>query len=256
MGAKTAEVQYPENCIACGHCIAICPKDAITHGKLDEKDFPLRTDPQISLTQFTQLTRNRRSTREFKKELISRDILEQLVHSTHYAPTGENAQEIDYVIIDDAPQLQMIRDAMAKKFKMLYSLANFFLVKGIMYLGIGKKETTRLIESLKHMIERYNKGQDPFLRNAHVLIILVTKTKTAMRNLDAGIAGYHLNLAAETIGIGNCWIGFHSILAKYFPSVKKASRIPNGTYVLASIILGYPLLKYRKNIPRRIPSIG
>ena len=151
--------------------------------------------------------------------------------------------------------MQRVRNSMNLKFSKLNNLIQNFLIKGIMYLTIGKKKTRELTQSLNKMIERAKYGQDPYLRGAPALIILISKSKTAMRNLDAGIAGYHINLAAESLGLGTCWIGFHSILAKYFTAVRSASGILKKAQILASIVIGYPLLKYRKNISRREPQI-
>jgi hypothetical protein len=72
-----------------------------------------------------------------------------------------------------------------------------------------------------------------------------------MCNLDAGIAGHHINLTCETLGLGVCWMGLHSMFAKHFNSVARISMVLEGHYVLASLGLGYPIEKFYKTCARK-----
>ena len=105
------------------------------------------------------------------------------------------------------------------------------------------------------LIDKYEQGtevgEDPFLRGAPALMIIYARKKTSMLSLDAGIAGYHMNLAYETMGIGTVWNGFHSIMANKFKSMRNLSLLPKKQTVLASICLGYPKLKFQRNCTRR-----
>jgi nitroreductase/NAD-dependent dihydropyrimidine dehydrogenase PreA subunit len=240
----------PFACIDCGHCVAVCPKDAIQHRKIDPTSFSPKQDPQISFDQLNILMRNRRSIRNFKNEAIPQELLQKILDSVKYAPTGENAQELEYLIITQDAILQQIRTAMATKFQLGKKLLNAFLLKSIIKAKLGAQEFLRTKTSLDQILEEYSEGKDPFLRGAPALIIIYTKHKPAMANLDAGIAGYHINLICETLGLGSCWIGFHSILCQMFKSFRNISQVPTNHKVLASIVVGFPSIKYLKVIGR------
>ncbi len=245
--------KYPENCIDCGHCVAVCPVNAIVNERMDPAGFPAIEDPGITFDAFNHLARNRRSTRRYKKEPVSQADIEKILESVRYAPTGENAQELEYLVIIDPARIAMIREAIAKQFKMLYSLVKGLY--GFVVLAMGKKEALRSRSSLARIMARWAKGkesgEDPFLRTAHTLLMIHSKQKTFMAQTDAGIAGYHVMLAAETLGIGTVWNGFHQTFCKISSSMRKVSLVPKGHKVLASICLGYPAIKYKRNVDRR-----
>jgi len=84
------------------------------------------------------------------------------------------------------------------------------------------------------------------------LIIVHTKKtlEKFLKTADGGIASYNVILTAESLGLGTCWIGFHSIISNIFPAVKKASKIPRNHRVVASIALGFPKYQYRRKCAR------
>ena len=245
--------KYPENCIECGHCVAVCPVTAIVHERMDMAGFPEIEEPGIAFEQFVHLTRNRRSTRRFKKEPLSREVVDNILDSVRYAPTGENAQELRYLLIMDPAQLQKIKEDMAKHFKMLKNVVKGFY--GLLVLGMGRKEAARAKHSLDRLVDKWDSekdaGEDPFLCTAPVLLIIHAKQKTAISQVDAGIAGYHVNLACETLGIGTVWNGFHQVFSNLFSSTRRVSLVPKGHKVLGSICIGYPAVKYKRNVYRR-----
>jgi nitroreductase/NAD-dependent dihydropyrimidine dehydrogenase PreA subunit len=245
--------KYPENCIDCGHCVATCPVNAIEHGRMDPADFPAIENPGITFDAFNHLARNRRSTRRYKKEPVKVADIGKILESVRYAPTGQNAQELEYLVINDPDRITLIREAMAKQFKMLHSLVKGLY--GFVVLALGKKEAARSRSSLAIVMKRWaegkDAGEDPFLRTAPTLLIIHSKQKTFMAQTDAGIAGYHVMLACEALGIGTVWNGFHQTFCGLQGSMRKVSLVPKGHKVLASICMGYPAIKYKRNVDRR-----
>jgi nitroreductase len=246
----SAVEKHPESCIICGHCVAICPVEAIQHEKMPMDEFHPVQNPNITLEQFNHLAQNRRSTRRFKDKALEHNHINEILNSVRCVPTGSNLQELRYLVITNPDVLTEIRLAMAKKFKLAKSITNNGLIYGILKLFLGKAQADYMAIGSRRIYEQHLAGEDPFLRGVKALIIIHTKTKTPMAHLDAGIAGYHINLACETMGIGTCWIGFHSEIASNFKSFRNLSRVPKGHKVLATIGLGYPVYKYRKTCYR------
>lgn len=230
-------------CIRCGHCVAVCPTDAIKHLNLSD-EFPSMEKSDITFEQFAKLAQNRRSIRNYKSDPIPEALLAAILQSAKYCPTGSNAQEIKYLVISDPKRLEIIRSSVVSLFssKLLCSIFSLFFGR------------TR-IKLMQAMTAEMQQGNDFLLRGAPVLIIMHVKKKTPMRYLDAGIAGHHINLACECLGLGACWIGYHSKLCQLFKSVANASLVPKGHEVVGSLVVGYPAIKYYKTCPRRDPSI-
>lgn len=66
----------PQECIACGHCVAICPNSALDHIKspLTEQTV-LNTFPVLNSDIAEQFIRSRRSIRCFKNQKVPREQL-------------------------------------------------------------------------------------------------------------------------------------------------------------------------------------
>ena len=103
------ELTWPKACIKCGHCVAICP-----HAALDHTRNPLAS--QVDISQLLHLDaetaerflRTRRSTRSYKEEKVSRDVLLKLLNIGRFAPTGGNSQGTSYLVISDEDVLKNI----------------------------------------------------------------------------------------------------------------------------------------------------
>ncbi len=89
----------------------------------------------------------------------------------------------------------------------------------------------------------------PWLKEVPVFIVLCAKSdftvhkfasfisKVDYCQIDIGIAGEHFVLAAQSLGLGSCWIGWFKEKA-----VKRILKIPAGIKVLSLISLGYPFV--------------
>ncbi len=249
--------RHPEACIKCGHCVAVCPVSAITHDELPMEGFSSRKDAGITFEQFHALGKNRRSVRRYKQEPVSDEHVGKILDSVRYAPTGENARELEYTVISDPVVLAGIREFLASNYKTLKNFVSGFYPFVALAMGKAKARLTRTY--LRVACERYAKheeeGWDPFLRNAPTLLVIHAKEKTVMAPTDGGIAGYHVILACETLGIGSVWNGVHQAGCGLSGKLRKLSRVPKGHKVLASIGLGYPAIKYRTACYRDEPDV-
>ncbi|MCJ7833245.1 MAG: nitroreductase family protein, partial [Deltaproteobacteria bacterium] len=105
-------VQADEDCCnLCGHCVALCKTSAITHSRMDMKNFP-PISGQISFDpdEFFQFVRQRRSHRGFRKKSVSRADLKKLVEICRYCPTGSNLQTVQIKIITNPERRQKLSD--------------------------------------------------------------------------------------------------------------------------------------------------
>lgn len=54
--------------------------------------------------------------------------------------------------------------------------------------------------------------------------------------IDIGIAAAHITLAAESLGLGSCILGWFDE-----PAIKRLTGIPQGKRLLLDITIGYPV---------------
>lgn len=232
-------------CDDCGHCIAVCPADAITNTRADMNEYTEMVDPDITFEQFSHLIRNRRSIRNYRKEPLKNEDIEKLMQIVRYIPTGSNKQSLKYKFITDEDILLRIKTAMASKMKIILKIAESFPIK---YFVKNRSESSagRLVRLF------YEEGNDSYLRGAPCLLIIYSEEKYfKIPQWDAGIASNTIDLAAQTLGIATLMNGYFVELANRFRSIKKLVRLNGKQSVLAAICLGYPAVRYRKTVYRR-----
>ena len=73
--------------------------------------------------------------------------------------------------------------------------------------------------------------------------------------VDAGLASENMNLMAEAMGIGCCFIGFFRTAAFALPELKQILNIPTNEQILNAMAVGYPAISYSRTVPKRKSEI-
>lgn len=86
-----------KGCIKCGHCIAVCPKEAITLGSIeninwDQNNPGMERGSAPEPEAFLDFLKFRRSIRHYKKQDIEAEKLDMIIEAGRYAPTAGNRQ--------------------------------------------------------------------------------------------------------------------------------------------------------------------
>ncbi|MFW9823434.1 MAG: nitroreductase family protein [Candidatus Thorarchaeota archaeon] len=212
-------------CILCGHCIAICPEDAIIYEYMKDKvlNYKEGEDPSQSIPfdDIYQFFRSKRSVRRYKLEKIPDKIIEKVLDSMRYAPTGANMRMIKCLIISDKNKIKLMSELIA-----------------------NAHESDEIRERFRLLLE---KSVDPIFYNApHVLIFY---SKNPWDFINVAIAMTYGMLSAHSLGLGSCWIGFaQGVLMDNHELRRKTTGIE--TYVLGVMTLGYPAIQYHRAPPR------
>ncbi len=213
------------NCILCGHCISVCPENAIIHEDMEDEilEFELSQDSStyISFESIHKLFRVKRSVRQYSSEKVSEESIKRIINSMRYAPTGGNMRNLKCLVISSKERINHLTD----------SIINV----------LESSDTRELFKSSRE------KGYDPIFYNAPHVLIIYSKNPWDTRN--STIAMTYGMLSAETLGLGSCWIGYaHGILTDFPHICKDLTGIE--TYVLGVMTLGYPSVKYFRAPPR------
>lgn len=218
----------PQNlCNLCGRCIAMCPSDAILYEDIGEVlTFEGVQDP-ITLISYDTMHRfmsAKRSIRGFKKKKVPRAIMEKVLNSMKYAPTGANIRTLECTIISDDQKIKKLSESVID--------------------AIIASNNPRYSENLKKAKEF---GYDAIFYNApHVMIIHSTNPNDSM---NATIALTYGMLSAQSLGLGTCWIGLaHGVLASSEEIREKIAGISGRVWGV--IIIGYPAQKFFRVPPR------
>ncbi len=248
------------DCIQCGHCLSRCPASAIEWWISDNEDifeFEEAKSPAslASYDTIMKIIRARRSIRFFQNKLVSRENIAAVLDACRYAPTAHNNQNIRYLVLTDSNKIQRLRDmsiryvkSLAKKLK-LAKIFKFLLPKEI------RKEVLKpsLLEGLLELVELLENGEDVIFYNAPVVIIAYNSSfgSISMAGAEIGIALTHGMLAAQSLGLGTCWIGFAQEALNTSKKNKNQFGIPKNMIVSGVLILGYPAVKYYRAPPKK-----
>ena len=88
-------------------------------------------------------------------------------------------------------------------------------------------------------------GRDRLFHGATAVIVVAAKPGGSNSKEDAMLATQNILLAAHSMGLGTCLVGFAVEPIQNDPTLKHFLKIPNEETVYAVIALGYPDEKYQ-----------
>ncbi len=247
-------VRYPEQCCACGHCVAICPENAIRHKEMPAERFEDIPDIQISPETMRHILLSRRSIRTFEETPVPRELVEQLVEAGIHAGTSSNGQTENFIILQDRSVLSELEELVIE---VLWKA-------GLRYLGSGLgsrlaemkygTEMTRECMAYYHIIRNRRQNHElegMIFRNAPVVVISHGLRANYLAHANCAIAARNMEILASATGLGACWAGFLTSAAHISRRIARYLGISTDRNVYGAIMAGYPKHKYRKRIPRK-----
>lgn len=240
-GDYPAPVQGAETiCLKCGHCVAACP-----HGALDHAWVPLDESPaiekelRISTDQAIQFLRSRRSVRRFKEQAVPRPLLQQLLETARYAPTGSNGQLVEYIVIDDPDHLHQLSENAVNWMRML----------------LKADSQAKAMPYLPRLLAAWDAGIDTVLWRAPCLVVAMAPAHDRSGMVNLSLALSYLELTAPLHGIGTCWAGLLQGAIMASPELKKMVGIPKAYPHHYPMMLGYAAVRYHRLPQHKAPVI-
>ncbi len=173
-------------------------------------------------TPFQNLVRRRRSVRRYLNQPVERDVLLTCLEAARLAPSAENVQPWRFLVIDEPG----VKDRFSKAaFSGIYRASRFAAKAPVLILILARPDL---------LADRIGK---PF-RNVSFYLI------------DVGIAGGHLSLQAEDLGLGTCWVGWFNARR-----ARKFFRIPRKYKIVCLMTLGYYEKRPRERTRKSLDDI-
>lgn len=169
---------------------------------------------------------SRRSGRDYTAEEISNEKIKELLTLGTKAPTGSYGQPWGFVVIQNKEEIQNLSEATKK-----YILENFDQYP---YLQQYQAWLTNSTYSV--------------FNHASCLIIIYGDTNSHWYIYDCSLAAGNIMLAAHSMNIGTCWIGFaeHTFNTAEF---KKKYNVPEHYELACPMSVGY--MKTSLSAPKR-----
>jgi nitroreductase/NAD-dependent dihydropyrimidine dehydrogenase PreA subunit len=250
--------------IFCGHCAAVCPREAIRVTAIDEEMSRYKTftteekwlpPGKYDTSVLVQLMASRRSCRCFTDQPVDRAVLEDLIKIGITAPSGTNSQSWTFTILPTRKAVTSFAEHIASFFARLNITAERTMLRLFLRL-IGKGELDAYYRGyyrkVKEALEEWHgKGKDRLFHGSSAAILIGSKPGASCPAEDALLATQNILLAAHSIGLGSCLIGYAVAAMKKDPSIQQAIGIPSEEEIHTVIALGYPDEVYQRVAGRK-----
>lgn len=250
--------------ISCGHCKAVCPQGAIRVIAIDEEMSRFKTftmekqwlpPGEFNTPALVRLMASRRSCRCFTDQPVDRAVLEDLVKIGITAPSGTNSQSWTFTILPTRKAVTSLSEYIASYFGRLNATAEKTMLRLFLKL-IGKGELDAYYRGYYRKVkaalnEWYGSGKDRLFHGSTAVIIVGSKPGASCPAEDALLATQNVLLAAHSMGLGSCLIGYAVAAMKKDPSIQQSIGIPSEEDIHAVIALGYPDEVYQRTTGRK-----
>ncbi len=246
-----------EDCIECGKCVAVCPENIIKlkiHKEEIFNDVPSREELP-SFRSLTNLFQIRRSLRQFEKKPVPKELIEKILNqASKYSPTGHNQENVYFTVVQDQEILKKLSEECTNQVTNL--IKTFEDPQGREALKTAFppsliKKVEEVLPAFKNHLKDINQGKEVWRRDAEVIVIHSPKNALTGRE-NCTLAACHIMLAAETLGLGTCSLGYITNFFNEFKPVAKIVKIPLKHFVGYTLAIGYPKAHYYR-IPARKP---
>lgn len=156
--------------------------------------------------------KSRRSVRSYKSAALSKEMLKIIVEAGCYAPTGHNVQPWHFSVVQDR----------------------------VLFGEVNEKAKRIMAGVPVDWIEKI--GRDSAIDITHgapALILVSCKIGAVSGSEDCTAAMENMIIAAESLGIGSCWMGFVAFTFKDSDLMKKLG-VPEGYEPKQAAVFGYP----------------
>lgn len=169
---------------------------------------------------------SKRSIRAYTDEIISEETLTNLIELGTKASTGSGIEPWGFVIIQDKHEIDTL-SKMTKEY-LLDNLEKYHYLQ----------QYEEWLKNLEYSI----------FNHANTLLIIYGNTESHWHIYDSSLAAGNIMLAAHSMGIGTCWIGFaeDTLNTKEF---KEKYGVPEQYQLVCPMSMGY--MKAKLTPPKR-----
>ena len=173
----------------------------------------------------------RRSVRDYRTDPLPQETVTHLIEAAIHAPSAVNQQPWTFTIVRDRNVLELIsREAKS------FMLAN-------MPAGVHSDHFRALLSDPAFHI----------FYHAPALILISARAQGPWIVEDCALAAQNLMLAAYSLGLGTCWIGFGQAFLNTSEG-KTLLGLPRAWVSVAPIIVGHPKVS-PPPVPRKQPEV-
>jgi nitroreductase/NAD-dependent dihydropyrimidine dehydrogenase PreA subunit len=244
-------------CIACGQCVTVCPLGCILVAGRDLNSEDLVEMPPVgsraAYDQLQALMISRRSVRDFEDRPVERELIDKIIQAATTAPMGIPPTDVSVLVLNGRAKVKEFRSDLLEAMRRMTSRWMLPLWRPFMTREAYDLFKSFVIPVVEMYIEKDAEGIDWFFYDAPLAMLFYTSAYGDMA--DPVIAATYAMLAAESLGLGSCMLGFPAPVVKYAKNIRRKYQLPAKLVPGVCIIFGYPDVRYRRALRRRLASV-
>lgn len=243
-----------KECAECGHCVAVCPGNAITHGGMDMSAFaPVDRSAIPGPDAMKNFLFSLRTTRHYVTKPLPEHIIAELIHAGSMAASEHNSQDRQFVVLTNPETIHTLAGKIVAHYRTLLTILSKPLRAALSPLAPAQMAyLERSVSDMKRKVAEYGPQSDPIFHKAPCVIV-ITSTKGNVLAKDTALTSQEaMRMLAHSHGLGTCISGYAIGAA---PVVSKFLKIPNTQKVQTVFTVGYPVYRHNKITPRKAPVV-
>lgn len=234
-------------CFKCGHCIAVCPKGAVSTDEYSMEDveeynkekFEIDADNLLNFIKF------RRTIRQFKNKDVETEKISKIIEAGRFTQTGSNSQNVSYIVV---------REGIDELKEMALESLNGLGENILSNLNPQTMPFKRYAQMWMNMYENYKlnpTGKEKLFFNAPAIVLVVSDSP-----VNAALASSNMELMTNALGLGTFFSGFFVRAAQGNKKIMDYLELAQGKEIVTCMVIGYPDVKYSRTTPRKNADIS
>jgi nitroreductase len=241
--------------------MAACPAKAIVVGTLSyEKDFiETSASDGWSFIDFQRLLSTRRSVRVFRDQPVPDEVFQKIVEAVRCAPYGVAPDNVSMTVVRTREVIDKALPLISGLYRNLGKALANPVARVLLRRMLSAESYNAVVNHLLPMIKvgqyELRPGDDRITRGAPAFILFHAEKYSEEHTIDCHIALTYAFLAAHAMGMGATVIGLLPPAVNRNAELKKLFKIPETHEVVASMILGYPKVRFKREIRRKVRTL-
>jgi len=250
-------------CIACGHCMMVCPTDVIaiegrTLAPVQLFNLPDKSTVPSYESLLAMLYR-RRSVREFKDKPVEKEKINQILEAAQTAPMGLPPSDVHVVVLENKVQVHAFASDFSNYLSSIrWMTSNWFMALIRPFLGKANDEMMHSFVKpvFNNFVDSMNKGHNWINYDAPLAMYFYGSPYSDPA--DPIIAATYAMLAGESLGLGTCMLG---AIHPFIQNGKKARLFREKWGIKYQsreglvVIFGYADVHYSQGVKRTFADI-
>jgi nitroreductase len=210
----------------------------------------------VTAKDFRNLSSSIRTCRSFLPKDVPDAVLLQLVDNMKHYPSASNARPLQISIVRSKEKVKLLNDMTAEKLIRMFRLVCSPWLSPFIRIFVPSVDIRKLKRYKNSFIEQKDVNDSQICHHAPAVLLFHGEvSKTGMAEADANIWATYTSIYANTLGLGTCFNGFIVQAMGKKSKLNPLFKVPGNHRVYASLLIGYPKVRYRNEASRQSPIV-